>query len=73
MVFANSKGSDQPESTHVNTPHCWNSSNEGPDQMVCPVASDLELQCLPMPYKKDTTVVPTKSDSDVIFCLQLLS
>ena len=28
-------------------------SNEGPDQMVCPVASDLDLQCLLMPYEKD--------------------
>ena len=29
--------------------------------------------CVYVHYPSDTTVVPAKSDSDVIFCLQLLS
>ena len=39
------------------------------------VVSDLGLHCLSVSHKKDVwlTVLSAKSDSDIMFCLQLLS
>ena len=41
-----------------------------PGRTLC---SDLAMHCSPVSHKMNTAVVPTKSDNDVIFCLQLLS
>ena len=46
-----------------------NANREDSDQTAYK-QSDLELLCLFRPFWQVTTVVPTKSDSDIMFCLQ---
>ena len=56
------------ESTHVKTPHCWKSHTLAQIITYDPSTSTMANHVFIL-----GTVVQTMSNSDVIFCLQLLS